>query len=91
MTVSEFKSWQEFYFEEPFGDVRADLRIGVLSALVARAAGGAKARDVKPLDFMPVVKAQHDADERERMATPDGFWHAWDRQMRAAGARGSKQ
>jgi len=55
MSVEEFRSWVEFYEEEPFGDVRADLRAGVVAATVARMLGGKTARP-KPIDFMPIVR-----------------------------------
>jgi hypothetical protein len=62
MSLSEYASWRDFYEEEPFGDVRADLRAGVVAMTVARAVGGNK--DATPIDFMPIVRRmQARADE----------------------------
>lgn len=61
MSYSEFQSWVKYYGEEPFGDVRADLRAGVVASTLARVMGGNKR--ARPLDFMPIVKAQKLEDE----------------------------
>lgn len=61
----EYTAWLAFYEVEPFGDVRADLRAGIVSALIARTMGGR--RDASPLDYMPIVEA--DRQEREKEMT----------------------
>ena len=61
MTIDEYRSWLAFYEEEPFGDVRADLRAGIVGALIARTMGGRKG--AKPMDYMPIVAGQMRADE----------------------------
>jgi hypothetical protein len=62
MSITEYRSWVKFYAEEPFGDVRADLRAGIVSSLIARTMGGKK--NAKPMDYMPIVAAQRDADAK---------------------------
>lgn len=62
MTVTEYQSWLVFYREEPWGDVRADLRSGIVAALIARTMGGKK--NARPIDFMPVVDARRKDEER---------------------------
>ena len=62
MPLDEYHSWLRFYAEEPWGDVRADLRSAITSALIARTMGGRKG--ATPMDYMPVVAAQRDADEK---------------------------
>jgi hypothetical protein len=61
MSLSEYASWRDYYEDEPFGDVRADLRAGVVAMTVARAIGGNK--DAKPIDFMPIVRRMQDRVE----------------------------
>ena len=65
LTVSEYRSWIAFYEEEPFGDVRADLRSGVVAAVIARTMGGRKS--ARPLDYMPIV-AEQQKREQARMS-----------------------
>jgi hypothetical protein len=51
MPVSEMGEWLLLYEQEPFGDVRADLRSAIVAHTVARAIGGNKTSRV--VDFMP--------------------------------------
>lgn len=52
ITQEQFDEWSEYYKLEPFGEERADLRMGVLGSLYANAhykrAGGGK---FQPADF----------------------------------------
>lgn len=48
MSSREFAEWMAYNRLEPFGDLRADYRSGMLAALVAQAFGA----DAKPEDFM---------------------------------------
>ncbi|HQZ40677.1 MAG TPA: DUF4035 domain-containing protein [Vicinamibacterales bacterium] len=66
MSAREFGEWMAFYTLEPFGDSRADLRMGVLAALTANIARDEKRRS-KPYevdDFMPKF------DRQEKEAQP---------------------
>jgi hypothetical protein len=62
MSAAEYRSWVAYYGEEPFGDVRADLRAGIVAAVIARTMGGNKR--AKPIDFMPIVRGQRERDEQ---------------------------
>lgn len=71
MSAREFGEWMAFYALEPFGDNRADLRIGILAALTANIARDEKRRS-KPYeadDFMPKF------DRTEKEAQP------WEEQL----------
>ncbi len=53
MGASEFRDWQTFYELEPFGDVRADLRAGIVAATVANAhRDPRKGKPARPQDYM---------------------------------------
>lgn len=41
---------------EPFGEERADLRMGILAATIANVNRGKKGKSYKPTDFMPFYK-----------------------------------
>lgn len=45
-----------FYSTNPFGDERADFRIGQLSALTANLKKGKNQKSFSPYDFMPFIK-----------------------------------
>lgn len=49
MTADELLRWAAYYAVEPFGEDRADLRVGILSSMVANAFGSKK---TKPGDFV---------------------------------------
>ena len=66
MSAREFGEWMAFYALEPFGDNRADLRIGILAALTANIARDEKRRS-EPYevdDFIPKF------DKAEKEAQP---------------------
>lgn len=44
--------WLEFYKSEPFGDIRADIRSGVIAATVQNVHGGLDGKAASPADFM---------------------------------------
>jgi hypothetical protein len=58
MTAVELREWMLFAVDEPFGDIRADIRSGIVAATIAAHVG--KRRNVSMLDFMPFVKRAHD-------------------------------
>lgn len=67
MTRQEFLEWLAFYKLDPFGEIREDLRAGILAAAVVntlRGVHGVKGRQVKPKDFMPTFR-------RRRMSGDD--------------------
>ena len=53
MTSAQWLGWQAFDAIEPFGDRRADLRNGILAALLANIFRSKDAPIKKPEDFMP--------------------------------------
>lgn len=63
MTAHEFGLWSALWAEEPWGDVRADVRAGAIAATVANYAGkqrGASAAPAQPADFMPFLQRPQD-------------------------------
>lgn len=82
MTLEEFSLWRSFYISEPWGDVRADLRAGIVATVMAKTMGGAK--NATPMDFMPIVKRQQDSYEPRQM-TVEETMSAWADGVRAAG------
>lgn len=52
LTTRQFLGWQHYAAVEPFGEERADLRAGIISATIANVFAG-KSRSFKPADFMP--------------------------------------
>lgn len=46
-------AWKEYADLEPFGDTRADLRMGILASLTANIHTKKGARQFTPADFMP--------------------------------------
>ena len=58
MNSRELTEWMAYAKLEPFGDLRADLRAGIVASTVANAQRGRKRRPLKPEDFMPYAKAE---------------------------------
>lgn len=52
MTCREFIDWQIMYGIEPWGELRSDLRMGILASAVL-APHAKKGKEPKPKDFMP--------------------------------------
>ena len=46
--------WQAFYDLEPFGEMRGDLRAGIVASTVANVMGDPK-KPLSPSDFMPLL------------------------------------
>jgi len=55
LTAEEFHDWAELYAAEPFGDVRSDLRMGILAATLSNRWRGRSEEAQKPADFMPFL------------------------------------
>jgi hypothetical protein len=58
MSSSEFSSWLAFYRLEPFGEVRADFRTGLLCATVANLVRDKHQAPHTPADFMPLAELE---------------------------------
>lgn len=56
MSSSEFSAWLAFYRLEPFGEVRADFRAGLVCSTIANLVRDSKAKALTPADFMPLVE-----------------------------------
>ena len=65
MTAAEYMGWIEYSALEPFGEVRADTRAAVVASTFVRVMAGKKSQNIRLIDFMPFVKAQREAAERE--------------------------
>ncbi len=52
----ELTEWMAFYQLEPFGDMRADLRSGVIASTFANAHRAQHTPPFTPEDFMPFVE-----------------------------------
>lgn len=55
----EFTEWIAYYQLEPFGEERADLRMGIIASLIANSNRDPKKRKkpFEPKDFMPLFEA----------------------------------
>ena len=62
MPAAEYVQWARYYSEEPFGEVRADLRAGIIASTFANVMRGKRGRAMRPMDFMPIVKRQQEKD-----------------------------
>lgn len=51
MSSRELTEWRAYWEIEPWGEERADLRVGTLSAIVANVARGKGQRPFSPADF----------------------------------------
>lgn len=71
----ELTEWMAFYQLEPFGDMRADLRSGVIASTIANANRAKHAQAFTPEDFMPFIdrhakqSAELNADSRSKDAS----------------------
>lgn len=65
MGAYEFSLWAAEYARNPWGEERADLRMGILASAVVNVSGKTVKRggEVKPSDYMPFQKKTDDEDE----------------------------
>jgi hypothetical protein len=61
----ELTEWMAFYQLEPFGEMRADLRSGVVAATFANAHRTKDARAFTPEDFMPYIERTTPKDDMD--------------------------
>jgi hypothetical protein len=59
----ELTEWMAFYQLEPFGEMRADLRSGVLAATFANAHKSPHTQAFTPEDFMPYIERATPQDD----------------------------
>lgn len=58
MDSREFATWMAYYAIAPWGDVRADLRAGIVAATVANSNPYRKGRNARVEEFMPFVESR---------------------------------
>ena len=68
VSAKELIDWYAFYYLQPFGDERADLRNALTSCIIANAFRKKGSRSFKPKDFMPFAgpSAPQTADEQKQ-------------------------
>jgi len=71
MTYESFVEWQRYASVEPFGEFRADLRIGQLCAIVANLFRDSKkqAKPYSPADFVMFVDKE--SEEKRDIVAPE--------------------
>lgn len=57
----EFSEWQAYWGLEPWGEGRADLRMGILASTFANVHRTGETPPFTPQDFLPHFEAGHDA------------------------------
>ena len=70
MPAHEVRRWQVFHSLFPFGDERADWRMGTVAAVIANVHRGKNSEPAKPSDFMlkpPETQAQKEARWRSAL------------------------
>jgi hypothetical protein len=68
VTAREFAEWQAYYSLDPFGEARADYRMGILAAVMSNLWLDKGETPTRPEDFLPVFGAEADALERDESA-----------------------
>jgi hypothetical protein len=71
ISSAELTEWQAYYDLEPFGDMRGDLRAGIVASTIANVMGDPK-KPMSPSDFMPLLKDKPgSAQQGERLVLSD--------------------
>ena len=65
--AEEFQWWQAFYRLEPWGETRADLRMGILASVQANVYRGKDTEAFTPQDFMPNFEASSDEPDDDEL------------------------
>jgi hypothetical protein len=79
LSHAEYLDWIEYYRQEPWGEERADLRAGTISAVIANAYtlwNGGEAKH-KPSDFMPYLNRPAVVETVEEQILTDEELAAW--------------
>ncbi len=63
MTAGEVAEYQALDHVEPWGEQRADLRMGILASTAVNMMKGKKGKRVKATDFMPYLDVRGAADK----------------------------
>ncbi|NBT83020.1 MAG: DUF4035 domain-containing protein [Betaproteobacteria bacterium] len=81
----ELTEWMAFYQLEPFGEMRADLRSGVVASTFANAHRTKDARAFTPEDFMPYIERTTPKDDTPWLIS--GPWLSSSRQRLPSSGR----
>lgn len=65
ITAEEYGLWLAEYRRSPWGDLRDDVRFGIVAATVANVQRGPKTKPYKATDFMPWHKSVADEPDEE--------------------------
>ncbi len=68
MSAAELDEWMLYARIEPFGEERADLRMGILASLIANVNRAKGADAFTPSDFIPVFDAEPEPELTEEGA-----------------------
>ncbi len=68
MPARELDDWMAFAQIEPFGEARADLRMGILASVIANANRAKGGKTFEPSDFIPVFDAEPEPELTEEGA-----------------------
>ncbi len=67
MTSQQFAEWLAYSRLEPWGEERADLRMGIVAQTIANANRGKNQKPYKPQDFMPSFEPVSDEEQTARL------------------------
>lgn len=83
ISSQELSEWLAYYELEPFGEERADLRMGILASVFANAnRDPKKGRAFKPQDFIPSFEGK-----AKKQQTPQEIYQAFRSWAVGAGAK----
>lgn len=69
MTWDQLLGWYEYYSVEPFGEERADLRLGIMASLFVNAnSDTSKSGVARPEDFIPKFDALLEDHPRQKVS-----------------------
>lgn len=71
MSNKEFIEWQLFYNIDPFGDQRADLRMGILASAVLAPHMEKDKTAPTPSEFMPFLDANETPEQDQEQETTE--------------------
>jgi len=73
MPAKLFMEWQYYFRQRPFGEVAADIRMGILCSLVANMFRKRGKRAAKPEDFMLGEKQRRQQTQQEMLRKMQQF------------------
>jgi len=67
MTSAHFAEWMGYARLEPFGEDRADLRMGIVASVIANSNRGKGQKAFKPSDFIPSFEPETEDEAAARL------------------------